>query len=138
MGGFVGTVLLGVLARDRVNPGTADSSPQLLLVQLGCAIFVAAYSFGVTFALLTALDKIVRIRPSKVVEGDLDKALHGEVAYVTHQSDPNLDLEDGYLSNSDLEETSMDFDRQSSEKSWKSGKSSVTRQPGHPAVALGA
>lgn len=128
MGGFVGSILLGVLAQENVNPGTAARSPNLFLVQLCCSVFTAVYSFGVTFVLLTTMDKIVRIRPSKIVEGDLDKALHGEIAYVTHKSNPDLDVEDGYLSNSD-EESSLEFDRQSSGKSEVHAAGPAQQQP---------
>mmetsp|Transcript_80426 Transcript_80426/g.253896 ORF Transcript_80426/g.253896 Transcript_80426/m.253896 type:complete len:326 (-) Transcript_80426:204-1181(-) len=105
MGGFAGSVLLGVLAQDTVNPGTANGSLHQLLVQFSCAAIAAVYSFGTSFMFLSIMDRFVRIRPRRTTEGDLDKVLHGEVAYVTHKSDPSIDkgLEDGTLSTSEEE-----------------------------------
>lgn len=112
MGGFVGSILLGVLAQDSVNPGTAARSSGQLRVQLLCSGLTAVYSFTVTFALVIAMSKLMRIRPPKTAEGDLDKALHDEVAYTTHKSDPKL-LEDGYSSGTS-EGVSSFLDRQTS------------------------
>merc|ERR1740138_90473 len=58
MGGFLGTVLLGVLADDEdcgkscVNPGTVNRSLEQLGKQAVAAVFCAVYSFVVTYVLL--------------------------------------------------------------------------------------
>jgi len=95
MGGFIGTILLGVLADPSecapaegsgltapawcVNPGTITRSWEQLGKQTVAAFFCAAYSMVVTFVLLKGLNLIVPIVPS--AEGALDINEHGEKAY---------------------------------------------------------
>mmetsp|Transcript_49507 Transcript_49507/g.98291 ORF Transcript_49507/g.98291 Transcript_49507/m.98291 type:complete len:435 (+) Transcript_49507:93-1397(+) len=84
MGGYAGTILLGCLAEAHVN--TVERSFKQVLVQFCCATTVAAYSFAVTYIVLSILHICVRIRPSKKCESALDVVEHGEKAYVTHHS----------------------------------------------------
>jgi Amt family ammonium transporter len=95
MGGFIGTVLLGVLADPAecapaedsgltaptwcVNPGTITRSGEQLGKQLAAAILCASYSMVVTFAMLKGLDLVVPLKPP--AEGSLDLHEHGEQAY---------------------------------------------------------
>jgi len=97
MGGYTGTLLVGVLADASVNPGTAERSLHQFFVQASCGTIVAVYSFAVAYMLLTFLDVTVGIRPRKSHEGDLDLTQTGEVAYITHKSSENL-IEDGAAS----------------------------------------
>lgn len=97
MGGFLGTVLLGVLADPSecapeegslvpapdwcVNPGTATRSFELFGKQLVAACFTAAYSFLVTYAMVFIINKLT---PGGVVPEDtfnLDLAMHAEAAH---------------------------------------------------------
>jgi Amt family ammonium transporter len=94
MGGFLGTVLLGVLADGSecdnggdisqsipsycVNPNTITRSGEQFGKQLVAAILCAVYSFLVSFVMLKVLDKIIPLKPQ---DGDLDQNEHGERAY---------------------------------------------------------
>jgi len=97
MGGFIGTILLGILADGDecaatdaapavwcVNPGTVTRSGEQLGKQILAALFAAAYSFIVTFVLLKAINLIMTIKPleDKILKG-LDECEHGENAYHT-------------------------------------------------------
>ncbi|WP_405133904.1 ammonium transporter [Nocardia sp. NBC_01388] len=88
VGGIVGTLLIGFLANRAM---TGDNGPQGLLYggglgQLGKqavgVIVVAAFAFGVTFALGKLIDKTIGFRISREDEiGGIDFALHAETAY---------------------------------------------------------
>jgi Amt family ammonium transporter len=95
MGGFIGTVMLGVLADSDecatatapvwcVNPGTVTRSGEQLGKQIVAALFTAAYSFLVTFVLLKLINFAIPIKPMEddVLKG-LDAKEHGEDAYHT-------------------------------------------------------
>jgi len=99
MGGFLGTVLLGVLADEEdcvlcvrkeficpvscVNPGTVHRSWEQLMKQLTAAVFCAAYSFIVTYVLLKAINLVIAIKPDarRASEFGIDDTEHGEKAY---------------------------------------------------------
>ena len=100
MGGFSGTVMIGIFAEAHVNPDTVERSVKQVFVQLGCAVIAAVYSFMVTYMLLSLLDACIRIRPKKREESVLDLVHHGEQAYVTHKSKESL-IEDGMDSSDD-------------------------------------
>ncbi|MCU1641380.1 MAG: ammonium transporter [Nocardia sp.] len=88
VGGIVGTLLIGFLANRAM---TGDDGPQGLLYggglgqlgkQLVGVIVVAAFAFGVTFALGKLIDKTIGFRVSHEDEiGGIDFALHAETAY---------------------------------------------------------
>lgn len=80
MGGFMGTILIGVLADKSVNDVSA--SLHQFLIQLGGVVLVAVFSFAVTFIILGALEAITNIRPSDddIAEG-LDRKLLDETTY---------------------------------------------------------
>jgi len=100
MGGFIGSVLLGVLADGEecgkadsasahcINPGTVTRSIEQFGKQLAAAVLVAIYSFLVTFVMLHAINRVMPIRPKerKVLAG-LDFHEHGEDAYHTASQD---------------------------------------------------
>ena len=80
MGGFLGTILIGVLAVPAVN-GVAASGHQFL-VQLAGALIVGAYSMIVTWIILVILDHIFHIRTTKKeMEEGLDPTLLKEMYY---------------------------------------------------------
>lgn len=80
MGGFLGTILIGVLAVPAVN-GVAASGHQFL-VQLAGALIVGAYSMIVTWIILVILDHIFHIRTTKEeMEEGLDPTLLKEMYY---------------------------------------------------------
>jgi Amt family ammonium transporter len=82
-GGFLGTVMLGALADESVNPANpAQRSGKLFAIQLGSACFTAVYSMIVTAVILFTISKLTRLKPTKdEVEIGLDMAIHGEMAY---------------------------------------------------------
>lgn len=63
MGGFIGTLFIGILADPRVN-GIAAGGRQFLIQLLG-AVVVGAYSMVVTWIILVILDHIFNIRTTK-------------------------------------------------------------------------
>ena len=80
IGGFTGTILIGILADKTVN-GVAASGHQFL-IQAGGVILVAAYSFAITFILLKVLGAITNIRPSdEIIQEGLDQTLLNETTY---------------------------------------------------------
>lgn len=80
IGGFTGTILIGILA-DRTVNGVGASGHQFL-IQAGGVILVAAYSFVITFILLKLLGKLTNIRPSDaVIQAGLDQTLLKETTY---------------------------------------------------------
>ncbi|CAE8584816.1 unnamed protein product [Polarella glacialis] len=94
MGGFIGSVLLGVLADPEecgdkataptfcVNPGTITRSGEQLGKQLAASVLCAVYSFVVTIVILKLINLVVPIKPdSEQVRSGLDLAEHGEMAY---------------------------------------------------------
>jgi len=93
MGGFIGTILVGVLADGSecgdtssvapahcVNPGTVTRSAEQLGKQVAAAVITAIYSMVVTFVMLKAINLVVPVLPKN--DGDLDKQELGEEAYV--------------------------------------------------------
>ncbi|MBM7833410.1 ammonium transporter [Clostridium sardiniense] len=80
MGGFTGSLLIGVLASASVN-GVSAGGHQFL-VQLFGAALVAVYSFVATYIILKVLDSIFSIKatPEQQLKG-LDDMLLGEKAY---------------------------------------------------------
>lgn len=79
MGGFLGTILVGCLAVSQVNEVSAGFS-QIVIQFLG-ALFVAAYSFIITYILLGVINVFGSIRvPDSVQEDGLDKHYLKEIA----------------------------------------------------------
>eukprot|EP00928_Gymnodinium_smaydae_P033930 TRINITY_DN24167_c0_g1_i1.p1 TRINITY_DN24167_c0_g1~~TRINITY_DN24167_c0_g1_i1.p1 ORF type:complete len:489 (+),score=81.18 TRINITY_DN24167_c0_g1_i1:58-1524(+) len=96
VGGFVGSILIGVLAdpvecidedtapSTCVNPGSVSRSLKQTRIQLACAIFVAVYSFFTTWVLIKFVERALQVRPNSFDTEDLDFRLQGEMAYVHH------------------------------------------------------
>ncbi|MDY2992999.1 ammonium transporter [Ligilactobacillus animalis] len=80
VGGFTGTILIGILADKTVN-GVGASFHQLL-IQIGGVVLTAVYAFVLTYVLLKILGSITEIKPTqKQIEEGLDKTLLEETAY---------------------------------------------------------
>ncbi|WP_076149583.1 ammonium transporter [Ligilactobacillus murinus] len=80
VGGFTGTILIGLLADKTVN-GVGASFHQLL-VQVGGVVLTAIYAFVLTYVLLKLLGAVTQIKPTqKQIEEGLDKTLLEETAY---------------------------------------------------------
>jgi ammonium transporter, Amt family len=86
VGGFIGTILLGVFASKAINSAGADG-----LIYGGGAFFgkqvlavVAAsvYAFIFTYVMLALINRVTRVRVSEEEERQgLDISMHGETAY---------------------------------------------------------
>jgi Amt family ammonium transporter len=86
IGGFTGSVALGLWASRAVNPAGADGlfygNPAQFLIQLKAASLVTVFSLVGTFVLLWVVDQMVGIRVSEREEQiGLDLAHHREVGY---------------------------------------------------------
>lgn len=80
VGGFTGTILIGILADKTVN-GVGASFHQLL-IQIGGVVLTAVYAFVLTYVLLKILGSITEVKPTqKQIEEGLDKTLLEETAY---------------------------------------------------------
>ena len=86
VGGFIGIVMLGILATKAFNPAGIDGllagNSAFFLKELVAVLFSSAWAFAFTIGMLWLID---RITPVKVKEGTeeagLDVSLHGEQAY---------------------------------------------------------
>jgi ammonium transporter, Amt family len=84
VGGISGTIMLGLFATASV--GGVDGlfyggGPTLLMKQTVSVLGVAVYSFLFTWGMLWVINKVTPVHVSEEAEADLDKSLHGEVAY---------------------------------------------------------
>lgn len=83
VGGTLGALLTGLLARAELNNGAGGGLSLLGRQAIGCAA-AAAWAVVVTYALLRLVDKTVGLRVDAEVEYEgLDGALHGEAAYAS-------------------------------------------------------
>ena len=77
MGGFLGTLLIGVLANSTVNGVQAGF--RQFLVQLFGAVIIGIYSIVVTYIIFVVVDKIKTIKVSEEMQREgLDKVFFGE------------------------------------------------------------
>ena len=77
MGGFLGTLLIGVFANPTINGIQAGFNQ--FLVQLFGAVVIGIYSIVVTYIIFVVVDKIKSIKVSEEIQRDgLDKAFFGE------------------------------------------------------------
>ncbi|MBP6872320.1 MAG: ammonium transporter [Bacteroidales bacterium] len=86
VGGFLGTILLGVFASKAVNSAGTDGlifgGGTFFWKQVLAVVAASAYAFIFTYIMLALINKISRVRVSEVEEkAGLDIALHGEKAY---------------------------------------------------------
>src|SRR5207249_6134178 len=86
VGGFLGIVMLGILATKAYNPAGADGllagNPTFFVRQCAAVLLSSVWAFVFTLGMLWLID---RVTPVKVKEADeqmcLDESLHGETAY---------------------------------------------------------
>ncbi len=86
LGGFAGTIMLGIFASKAINPGGANGllagNPGFLATQIFGVLVVLVYAFVVSFVLFKIVDGIfgLRVSPEDEVQG-LDLSQHSETAY---------------------------------------------------------
>jgi Amt family ammonium transporter len=87
VGGFLGTILLGVFATLKINPNGANGllhgGSKFFVIQLGAALIAAFYAFTFTYVMLVVINKITRVKVTpREEEMGLDAVYHGEIARV--------------------------------------------------------
>ncbi|HET7037631.1 MAG TPA: ammonium transporter [Thermomicrobiaceae bacterium] len=87
VGGFLGIVLLGVLATKSFNPAGVDGllagNPAFFGKELAAVCISTIWAFAFTYGMLWIINHITIVRVSEAAEtAGLDQALHGEQAYV--------------------------------------------------------
>jgi Amt family ammonium transporter len=85
VGGFSGTILLGIFASLNVNPNGANGLLHggygFFMLQTVTSILSAAYAFGFTYLMLVLINKFTRVKVTPLEEEmGLDAVFHGEVA----------------------------------------------------------
>lgn len=86
VGGFLGTILLGVFASKAVNSAGTDGlifgGGSFFWKQLLAVVVASAYAFIFTYIMLALINRVTRVRVSEEEElKGLDIAIHGEQAY---------------------------------------------------------
>ena len=84
IGGTLGVIATGAFASKTINgqAGLIEGGTRLFLLQIGAALFVAAYAFAVTYAVLRTMKAIAPIEVSPEQElASRDLHEHGESAY---------------------------------------------------------
>lgn len=82
IGGFTGTILIGLLANENVNKVSASGNQ--LFIQASGVILVAVYSFVLTYVMLKVFSKITQIEPSRTQQlQGLDEDLLSESEYIS-------------------------------------------------------
>lgn len=77
MGGFFGTLLVGIFANPLVNG--VGASPRQFLIQLFGSVLIAVYSIAVSYAIFYLVDKCGSIKVSPEIQrSGLDEAFFGE------------------------------------------------------------
>jgi len=87
VGGFLGIVMLGVLATKAFNPAGADGllagNPTFFFKECVAVLVSSAWAFLFTLAMLWLIDRVTPVRVAESHEQiGLDEALHGEAAYI--------------------------------------------------------
>src|SRR5438874_4366039 len=87
VGGFLGIVLLGVVASKAFNPAGADGllagNPSFFFKQCAAVLLSSAWAFIFTLGMLWLINRITPVRVEETHETvGLDEALHGERAYI--------------------------------------------------------
>jgi Amt family ammonium transporter len=87
VGGFIGTILLGVFASKLINPavktnGLIFGDTSFFFKEVVTVIGASVYAFIFTYIMLALINKFVKVRVSEADERvGLDYAIHGEKAY---------------------------------------------------------
>ena len=87
VGGFLGIVMLGVLANKAFNPAGADGllagNPTFFFKQCAAVVLSSVWAFVFTLGMLWLIDRITPVKVEAAHEEmGLDEALHGEQAYL--------------------------------------------------------
>jgi Amt family ammonium transporter len=87
VGGFLGIVMLGLLATTAFNPagtnGLLAGNPEFLVRELVAVVLSSIWAFGFTYCMLWLIDRVTPVRVEAGVEDvGLDSGLHHEEAYV--------------------------------------------------------
>jgi len=85
VGGLLGIILLGVFGSLAFNPAGADGllygGAAFFGKQMAAVVGSSIWAFGFTYGMLLLIDKITPVRVHEDDQGNLDEALHGEIAY---------------------------------------------------------
>jgi len=86
VGGFLGTILLGIFASKTINAAGADGliygNGTFLMKQVIAVVSAAIYAFIFTYLMLILINLITPVKvEGKIEEMGLDEGLHGEKAY---------------------------------------------------------
>ena len=86
MGGFAGTILLGIFASKAINPASADGllygGSTFFSKQVIAVVGASAYAFIFTYMMLVVINIITPVRISEADElQGIDASVHGEIAY---------------------------------------------------------
>jgi Amt family ammonium transporter len=87
VGGFLGIVMLGILATKAFNANGADGllagNPEFLGKEIVAVLLSTVWAFVFTFGMLWLIDRVTSVHVSAgVEESGLDAGLHGEQAYL--------------------------------------------------------
>jgi ammonium transporter, Amt family len=87
VGGFLGIVMLGLLATTSFNPagtnGLLAGNPEFLLKETAAVLLSSVWAFAFTYGMLWLIDRVTPVRVEASVEDiGLDSGLHHEEAYV--------------------------------------------------------
>ena len=87
VGGFLGIVMLGLLATTAFNPNGVDGllagNPEFLVKEVVAVVFSSVWAFGFTWAMLWLIDRVTPVHVSRDAEEiGLDSAIHHEQAYL--------------------------------------------------------
>ena len=77
MGGLAGTILLPLFADSALVEFPGGTGAQVL-IQAGCGVITALFSFAATWALLKLIGLAVPLRLPESVEGRVDEAVYQE------------------------------------------------------------
>jgi Amt family ammonium transporter len=86
VGGFLGTILLGIFASKAVNTAGADGllsgGTGFFMKEVVAVVGAALFAFVFTYVMLVIINFITPVKVAEHVEKEgLDVALHGEKAY---------------------------------------------------------
>ena len=84
MGGFLGTILLGVFASSAINgqSGLLEGDSSFFIKEVIAVVGASAYAFIFTYFMLIVINFITRVKVTDNEESlGLDESLHGEKAY---------------------------------------------------------
>ena len=87
VGGFLGIVMLGVLATKAFNANGTDGllagNPEFLVKEVAAVLLSTVWAFVFTFGMLWLIDRVTSVHVAAgVEETGLDAGLHGEQAYL--------------------------------------------------------